>query len=174
MIKRKFLFTLIYFLPFGLFLGFITFNNHFINQQLQQNNKNLIYTAGFISAGTKLYPAEFVSGGKWTAPSWADTLKNPLSKIVQATKKGKSIFNSQCYVCHGTDGKGDGLAAGTINPKPANLTSPEVQKQSDGAIYWKITTGKLPMASYKNVYSDKQRWELVNYIRVLGRNKKNN
>ena len=66
MIKRKFLFTLIYFLPFGLFLGFITFNNHFINQQLQQNNKNLIYTAGFISAGTKLYPAEFVSGGKWT------------------------------------------------------------------------------------------------------------
>ena len=170
MIKRKFLFTLIYFLPILLLLGLITIN-HVAYQRIQQNKKNLIYTAGFLSAGTKLNLSELVSRGKWTAPSWADTLKNPLSKIVQATKKGKSIFNSQCYVCHGTDGKGDGIAARTINPRPANLTSPDVQKQSDGAIYWKITTGKLPMASYKNVYSDKQRWELVNYIRVLGRNK---
>ncbi len=34
----------------------------------------------------------------------------------------KSVFNERCSPCHGTSGKGDGPAAGALNPKPRNYT----------------------------------------------------
>jgi hypothetical protein len=36
--------------------------------------------------------------------------------------KGKNIFTTVCSSCHGTDGKGDGPAATSLNPKPRNFT----------------------------------------------------
>ncbi len=103
----------------------------------------------------------------WEAPAWADTLENPVTGDAEATEAGKKLFQSTCSVCHGKTGKGDGPASKGLKPQPKNLSSEEVQKQSDGAIFWKLTTGNLPMASYKEVYSEEQRWQLVNYIRKL-------
>ena len=106
----------------------------------------------------------------WKAPPEADNLKNPLKDLEAATEEGEIIFNQHCAICHGENGSGDGIAGIGLNPRPADLTSEEVQKQSDGAIFWKITTGKPPMASYELIYSEKQRWQLVTYIRKLGQN----
>ena len=161
----------VYVLLIGTCFGFIIYSNYDSNQHVASSNNGQTYSNNVILADVVPTNPEIIAGGKWIAPSWTDTLKNPLAKIVKATKEGKSIFNSQCYVCHGTYGKGDGIAAPTLNPKPADLTSPEVQKQSDGAIFWKITTGNSPMASYKSTYSENQRWGLVNYIRELGNHK---
>jgi len=110
-------------------------------------------------------------GKKWVAPPIADKLKNPLKGNKEATEKGQQIFQINCFTCHGESGKGNGPGAAGLNPKPINLTSKEVQKQTDGAIYWKITTGFPPtaMISWRSNLSDKQRWELVDYIRELGR-----
>jgi mono/diheme cytochrome c family protein len=108
-------------------------------------------------------------GGSWVAPKSADNLKNPVAGIVAATKKGQNIFNTQCSICHGEKGLGNGIGGASLHPHPANLTADSVQNQSDGAIFWKITTGNPPMASYKNVLSDKERWDLINYIRKLGK-----
>jgi hypothetical protein len=47
------------------------------------------------------------------------------------------------------------------------LTSPKVQEQADGALYWKITKGRAPMASFKTLLTDDQRWHVINYIRTL-------
>ncbi len=109
------------------------------------------------------------SDGEWKAPAYADKLLNRLTDLVEASKKGKEIFDAQCVICHGTTGKGDGAAGMGLTPRPANLTSEKVQSQSDGAIYWKITTGNPPMASYKGAFSKKQRWQLVTYIRNLSK-----
>ena len=111
------------------------------------------------------------SGKKWVAPPMADKLTNPLKGNKEATEKGKDLFQTNCFTCHGQEGHGDGPGAATLNPKPANLASKEIQKQSDGAIYYKITTGFPPtaMISWRSNLSDKQRWELVNYIRELGK-----
>lgn len=105
---------------------------------------------------------------KWKAPPEADKLKNPFEKDTEAWKKAESTFKNLCVICHGEKGKGDGIAGMALTPRPANLTSEAVQKQTDGAIFWKITNGNPPMASYKETLTEKQRWLLVKYIRHLG------
>ncbi len=107
----------------------------------------------------------------WTAPKSADKVKNPLTGIKEAAHKGEDLFVQNCSTCHGMSGNGDGPTAEMIDTKPANLTSPNVQKQSDGALFWKISNGKGAMAAYKQAFSEEQRWQLVNYIRQLGNQK---
>jgi len=106
---------------------------------------------------------------KWQAPKEADDLVNPLVNDAKATKKGMKIYRKLCWTCHGKLGKGDGPAGKSLNPKPANHTSKKVQSQTDGAIFWKITHGKGAMPTFGNMLSKTERWQLVNYIRELGK-----
>ena len=103
----------------------------------------------------------------WVAPVWADTIKNPLKGNLKSLDDGKKLYAQNCSVCHGDKGKGDGIAAAGLTPKPADHSSEKIQKQSDGVIFWKMTNGRPPMASYAKLFSDAQRWALVNYIRTL-------
>jgi mono/diheme cytochrome c family protein len=115
------------------------------------------FTANFSNAQTT----------KWDAPTSADNIQNPLAGNTELLKDGKSLYVTYCSPCHGIKGKGDGAAAASLKVKPADHTSDAVQKQTDGAIYWELTEGHNPMPSYKTALTEKQRWELVNYIRTL-------
>lgn len=103
----------------------------------------------------------------WKVMPDANKIENPIKDDVKAAVNGKKIYKQMCSICHGNKGKGDGMAGMALNPKPADFTSNDVQNQSDGAIYWKLTEGKTPMAGYKDILTETQRWELVNYIRTL-------
>jgi len=103
----------------------------------------------------------------WVAPPSADKIINPLKNNASAAKSGKKLFNTYCVVCHGPKGKGDGVAGASLTPRPTNLTTAEVQSQTDGAIYWKMMEGRAPMASYKDLISEENVWELINYLRTL-------
>jgi mono/diheme cytochrome c family protein len=105
----------------------------------------------------------------FTAPASADAMANPLKGNADATAAGKKIYDSNCSICHGAKGMGDGVAAAGLSKPPANHTSQAVQKLSDGALYWMITNGNAPMPAYKATYTDTQRWQLVNYIRTLAK-----
>ena len=106
----------------------------------------------------------------WAAPKEADLLTNPLKGNADAIKEGKTLYTTYCAACHGDKGKGDGVAGTALNPRPADFASERIKKESDGALYWKMTNGNPPMAPYKDVLTEKQRWELVNYIRTLSNN----
>jgi cytochrome c len=103
----------------------------------------------------------------WKNPAWADTLKNPLIHVAWAADSGKVIYQRICSVCHGKSGKGDGVASAGLNVLPANHTSELVQMQTDGALYYELTNGHAPMPGYKAILTDKERWELIDYIRTL-------
>jgi len=104
---------------------------------------------------------------KWVAPKSADAIVNPLKDDASAAASGKKYFKMMCTVCHGVKGKGDGMAGAGLNPKPSNFTTKEFQSQTDGAIFWKLSEGRSPMASYKGSLSEDKRWKIVNYLRTL-------
>lgn len=39
-------------------------------------------------------------------------------------QQGQAIYASKCAMCHGGNGKGDGPAAASFNPRPLDLTNP--------------------------------------------------
>ena len=110
-----------------------------------------------------------IGDNPWMAPKSADQLKNPFKGNIEATKEGKKLYLRYCKVCHGSTGKGDGPAGLALKPRPSDHTSDRIQNQSDGAIFWKITQGRTPMASYRKVLTEEQRWKMVNYIRELAK-----
>ena len=103
----------------------------------------------------------------WSAPASADTIKNSLKGNPTSVDDGKKLYVQYCVMCHGDKGKGDGPAGISLTPRPADHSSAKVQKQTDGAIFWKLTTGNPPMASYESILTKDQRWQLVNYIRTF-------
>jgi mono/diheme cytochrome c family protein len=105
--------------------------------------------------------------GKWVAPAADRDKKNPLPADASTIAQGKKVAEVNCVSCHGARGKGDGAAAVALNPKPADWTSAVVQSESDGEIFWKISTGRGAMPSW-NFLPENDRWALVRYIRSLG------
>ena len=107
------------------------------------------------------------SNTNWKAPADASEKQMPFENTAIAEQKGKELYNVYCWSCHGTSGHGDGAAGGALGQKPANLHERRVKNQSDGAIFWKISTGKGNMPPFKDVMTEEQRWQLVAYIRKL-------
>ncbi|WP_421828836.1 c-type cytochrome [Larkinella sp.] len=104
---------------------------------------------------------------KWKAPVWADTLKSHFPTEPLTLEQGEELFMEYCSSCHGEAGYGDGAAGRALGAKPANFHDPEVTKQTDGALFWKLSTGRGNMPPFKDVFSDEQRWQLVAYLRKL-------
>jgi mono/diheme cytochrome c family protein len=102
----------------------------------------------------------------WTAPADDKARKSPLAASPKAVEDGKKIAQINCASCHGAGGKGDGAAAAALNPKPADWTSSRVQDESDGELFWKISTGRGAMPPWKHL-AENERWSVIQYIRSL-------
>ena len=74
-------------------------------------------------------------------------------------------YKAKCATCHGPDGKGDTAMGKTMKVK--DLSSPEVQSQSDADITTIIEKGKKPMPAYEGKLTKEQIDSLVKYVRSL-------
>jgi mono/diheme cytochrome c family protein len=105
----------------------------------------------------------------WVAPPREARKTNPLPDDEATIAKGKAVFLSQCVSCHGETGVGNGPAAKDLAKHPGDLTSRGVQDQSDGSIFWKISTGRAPMTAFQGTLSAEERWEVIRYVRTFGK-----
>jgi mono/diheme cytochrome c family protein len=103
----------------------------------------------------------------WKTPASATAVSNPNPSSPASIKEGKDLYLANCSPCHGDKGKGDGAAAASLTPPPADHTSTYVQKETDGAIFWKLSEGHNSMPSYQSSFTESQRWSIVNFIRTL-------
>lgn len=104
---------------------------------------------------------------KWTAPPRAARKKNPVAADAKSANDGKLLYQQECRACHGDAGKGDGPTAKDLEKTPGDLSKPAMWDQTDGELFWKITSGRKPMPSYEQKFTDEQRWSVVNYVRTL-------
>ena len=91
-------------------------------------------------------------------------------------KAGKAKYDSLCGGCHGTSGKGDGPAAGGLNPKPQDHTNGKhMNTLTDQYLFDIIKNGgvgvkKSPlMPAWGNTLKDDDVWNLTAYIRSLAK-----
>ena len=93
--------------------------------------------------------------------------KNPFPVNDANLAAGNALYVANCASCHGPGGHGDGRAAIDLDPKPADLASPQVARKSDRDLFRKITRGEKPMPGFEKSTSDDQRWLLVLYVRAF-------
>ena len=110
-------------------------------------------------------------------------LVNPVPRDASILETGGSVFQTNCAVCHGALGAGDGpmaerLQVAGYGGSPANLTAGGATvKKSDGEVYLIVTNGfagtyGLPansfvMPPFGKLLAAEERWALVHYIRSL-------
>jgi mono/diheme cytochrome c family protein len=106
---------------------------------------------------------------KWLSPAPSAAKQNPIAATQESISAGQKIYSKTCTMCHGKSGDADGPAVIELNIHPARLSDPKLTNESDGSLFWKITTGKKPMPAYGKRLSDADRWNLVNYVRTLSK-----
>jgi Cu/Ag efflux protein CusF len=92
-----------------------------------------------------------------------------------ATARGEKLFQTQCVVCHGTDGKGTGPGAKGLAHPPADLTHHFHRAPGDGDAYlfWRVSEGgqvepfksaQSAMPAFKTILSEEERWDVLAYV----------
>ncbi len=102
-----------------------------------------------------------VSAQEWEAPADQKAIKNPLEYNLSNVKKGKDLFYQNCKSCHGDPGKNNVLP---LVPPPVDIASDKMQKNTEGEIFYKISTGRAGMPQFKATISDDDKWRIVNFI----------
>lgn len=112
-----------------------------------------------------------VANGHSSAPEEMNNRENPIIKETGSINRGKDLFLRNCASCHGENADGNGPAAKSLTPKPANLKKMSGM-HSDEDFALTIENGKGLMPAWKNILNDNQVSDLVYYIQSLsGRDK---
>ena len=114
----------------------------------------------------KTYP-EWYSG---VVPDPARDRKNPVEPTEESIEYGKLLFSSQCVMCHGKQGAGDGDLVARFSYEVPDFTDPGLQKQrTDGELFYILHHGHGKMPDQGDRFDEKVLWDLVNYLRTLSR-----
>ena len=97
----------------------------------------------------------------WIVPDAQATLTNPLDYTLENVQLGKAIYTKNCKSCHGDPGKNNPLA---LVPSPVDIASEKMHINSEGVLFYKITTGKGVMPPFESTISEGDRWLLVSFI----------
>jgi len=124
--------------------------------------RSVMALTAILAASALITPGGAWPQSDWKAPADAKTLKNPVEGIGNA----KNVIATRCAACHGPSGRGDGAASVALKPKPMDWSSPAVQSDTDGELFWKISNGRGAMLAWKQL-PEAERWQIVNYIRTL-------
>ena len=121
-------------------------------------------------------PTPDFSKATWDLPANADKTKNPVEPTEESVAKGKELFmgkKGNCVFCHGETGAGNAENLPKLRRKPADLSDKErMTTISDGEIFWKVTRG-IPgiMPGREKQLTEEERWQVVNYVRTLAKDK---
>ncbi len=84
---------------------------------------------------------------------------------------GKRVYDDNCTICHGADGKGKGTIAEIYDMEPADHTDASILSRMSNEKIRSIivdgTKGAKLMPGWKDILSDKEIEDVISYIRLL-------
>ena len=117
----------------------------------------------------------------WKVPEKYEAMKNPVKADEASVLAGKEIYKSHCTPCHGINGKGAGRRSVNLTTTPADFTTDAFQKQTDGALLYKIYFGHNEMPGFKHRFPGNEGisednfgktripGDLINFLRNYGK-----
>ncbi len=126
------------------------------------------YLLVLVMASMVLYSFTFYQAKPWDVPEAYAKKANPVKSDGESVQNGKALWSKHCASCHGKKGAGDGSKAAELETEMNDFSMDDVQKQSDGALFYKILEGRKDMPTFKKKIQDEEDiWSLVNYSRTL-------
>ncbi len=124
---------------------------------------------------TKRFKKLLIATGMLAALAFA---ASPAVAAVGDVKNGETIYMKKCWWCHGKEGEADGPGAKFMIPPPRNFSdgvykyktsTPKSDLIRDEDLFKMITNGMsgTSMPSWKEILADKERWDLVAFIKTL-------
>lgn len=103
-----------------------------------------------------------LSAQEWVVPAENGAKLSPFAFSDSTRKAGGDLYNLNCKSCHGDPGKNNAVK---LVPLPPDAASTQMQKNTDGALLYKIYEGRLLMPSFKNTLSAADLWRIISFIR---------
>ena len=104
----------------------------------------------------------------WSVPATAKNLQNPVPATDESITMGMMNYSTRCQNCHGNKGDGKGPRADSLSIAPSDFTDAHAMGLlSDGELFWKISHGRRPMPSFQDKLTERERWQLVDFIRTF-------
>ena len=132
-------------------------------------NLNSLLTFAAVFVFTLTLVAFTIPQDDWVVP---DKYKNMENEYAGEDEDGigEELYDQHCKSCHGKEGYGDGTKAKELETEMRDLTSDEVQAQTDGELYYKGIIGRDEMPNFeKKIRDEEDRWMVVNYLRALAK-----
>ncbi len=97
----------------------------------------------------------------------SETPSDPVS-----LENGRFLYMSNCKICHGVAGQGDGPLTSQLDPKPAVLTDPQLtgdqfSKPFDNFQIINVGIANTAMVGWADQFSEKELWDLTYFIRTF-------
>jgi hypothetical protein len=99
---------------------------------------------------------------EWVVPEDKKGKLSPFAFNEETRKAGGRLYTINCMSCHGTPGKAN---FSNLVPPPGDPATEKIQHNSDGEIFFKITSGRGPMPSFKNSIQANDIWKLISFLR---------
>ncbi len=99
---------------------------------------------------------------------------NPVKADDASLKRGEILYNDHCALCHGVTGEGNGtFAVFLVKRRPSSLVEGKPLEVSDGYLFNTISNGiEEAMPALRENLPIQQRWDVVNYVRHLQKQKR--
>jgi mono/diheme cytochrome c family protein len=92
---------------------------------------------------------------------------NPVKATAESLALGKRFYGTDCEMCHGKEGAGDGDLAVELKLTLKDLRDPAMKEMTDEEMYKIISKGKKPMLGEEGRLNERGTWDVVNYVRSL-------
>lgn len=94
-----------------------------------------------------------------------NVVNSPLDSTSVNMEKGKELFNIYCAICHGE--KGDGQGNLVKREKFLGVPNYKDRQITVGSVFHVVTYGLNAMGSHKNQLTQKERWQVAEYVMKL-------
>ncbi len=131
------------------------------------NHKNI--TMKYININRKVTALLFILmtfstslNAQWNIPKEAKNSIPPVEATYKTVEEGKVLFQKNCISCHGIPGKGENNKA--INATDLGDESYQL-KHTVGEVFYQFNTGMGAMPSFKNRFSEEEKWHIAFYVK---------